>query len=187
PMLRIGAEHINRRYRGLHLLTWFIEVWFAAEAFEQAQSSGQLPPDEQFEPSFFLTIPGLKGEFPLWLSAEPRSKIQRLWELGKCLDFSPGESVGVDDGGTLRGFGCLRLNEAQGVWTQAAIRNQTFPASSFQLIQELIAYQVFDKVQDVIEGTEAPASIAEVRQAAREFAASVQRRMHRGILGWLSD
>jgi hypothetical protein len=69
-------------------------VWFLAEAFERAHSSGQISPDEPFDPWAFLIIPGLKGRFPLWLSAEPRSKLQRLQQQGKCLDFAPAEIVG---------------------------------------------------------------------------------------------
>jgi hypothetical protein len=186
PVLRIGAEHINRRYRNLHILTWFIEVWFAAEAFQQAQSSGEISPDEPFDPSFFITIPGLEGRFPLWLSAEPRSKLQRLWHQGKCLDFAPAEIVGECGSDTLHAFGCIRLNEAEGVWTQTVLRNQAFPASSFELVQELIAFQVYDKVRDVIEGTDAPVSVTEVKRAAKEFAAGVEWPMHMGLV-WLSD
>jgi hypothetical protein len=183
PILRIGAEHVNHRYRNLHLLTWFIEVWFALEAFEEAQASGQLPPDEPFDPWFFVTIPGLQGRFPLWLSAEPRSKLQRLWQQGKCLDFAPAKIVGGYGGDTLHAFGCIRLNEAEGVWTRTSLRNQAFPASSFELVQELVAFQVFDKVQDVVEGVDAPTAIPEIRRAATEFAAEVQRPIH---TGWLA-
>jgi hypothetical protein len=186
PALRVCAEHINRRYRGLNLLSWFIEVWFARESFDHAQSSGQIPLDETFDPCFFIPVPGLAGQFPLWMSAEPRSKLERLWQQGRCLDFAPAEIVGEDEPDNLLGFGCLRLNESEGVWTTAALRNQTFPASSFELVQELIAFQVFDKVQDAIEGTDSAVSVAEIRRVASEFVGRVQQPIYLG-LEWLAD
>jgi hypothetical protein len=84
----------------------------------------------------------------------------------------------------LHAFGCLRLNEAEGVWAQTALRNQAFPASSFELVQELIPFQVFDKVQDVMDGIDVPVSIAEIRRAAKEFAADVHQPIHLGFT-WL--
>ena len=129
---------------------------------------------------------GQRRQFPLWLAAEPRSKLQRLWQRGKCLDFAPAAIIGGYGTDTLHAFGCIRLNEAEGVWTQTAIRNQAFPASWFELVQELVAFQVFDKVQDVIEGSDAPVPIAEIKRAAKEFAVGVQQPMHVGLV-WLED
>src|SRR5262249_61559338 len=128
--------------------------------------------------SFVGAIRGLKGLFPLRLSAEPRSKLQRLWPQGKRLDSPPAKIIGGYRNDPLQAFACLRLNEREGVWTQTAIRNQAFPASSFALVQELIVFQLLDKVQDVLGGIDVPVSIAEVRRAAKGFTARVKHPTH---------
>jgi hypothetical protein len=183
PNLQIDAEHINRKYRNLHLLTWFVEVWFANEVFQLAQKEGQVPLDEPYDPSFFISIPGLKGRFPLWLSAEPTSKIQQLFQQGRCVDFAPAEIVGdVDD--AFCAFACLRISEREGVWVRTALRNQRFPASSFRLIQEIIPFHLIDKIQDVLDEKDSPVLIESIRRAAQEFSDSVHNPTHIGLM-WL--
>ena len=39
-LLRINSRYLNREFRGLDLLTYFVDVWFLREAFEQAKESG---------------------------------------------------------------------------------------------------------------------------------------------------
>lgn len=185
PVLQVDAEYINRKYRNLQLLTWFVEVWFANEAFQQLQREGQIPLDEPYDPSFFVTIPGLTGQFPLCLSAEPHSKIQRFCEQGKCLDFRPAEIIGDADG-SYHALACLRVSEQEGVWVRIALRNQTFPASSFRLIQEITAFHIIDKVEDVLDDKDSPVSIEEIKRATQEFSRSVQNPRHVG-LGWLPE
>ena len=96
PLLRINSEYLNRTYRKLDLLTWFVECWFANRAISDAQESGQVPPDEYLDPLSFIAIPGLPGRFPLWLSAEPLIAIGKLAEAGKCVDGVPSFFIGYE-------------------------------------------------------------------------------------------
>lgn len=187
PILRIGADYINRRYRNLHLLTWFVEVWFAKQAFEQMQREGEISFYEPFDPSFFLSIPGLKGRFPLWLSAEPLSKIRRLWSQGGCLDFLPTSIIGEDEDGYSHAFGCLRLSEWGGVCGRIALRNQKFPASSSMLIHELAALGVCDKVQDVLDGTDGIMPLQQIIEAVNTFSSSIRNPRQVGLSMWLPE
>ena len=48
PLLRIGSDYVTKTYRGLDLLTYFVEAWFLGEAFDDAQQKGLIPYDEPF-------------------------------------------------------------------------------------------------------------------------------------------
>src|SRR2546430_9714007 len=70
--------------------------------------------------------------------------LQRLWQQGKCLDSAPAEIVGGYGSDTLHAFGCLRLNESEGVWTQTALRNQADRKSTrLNSSHSQISYAVF--------------------------------------------
>src|SRR6266704_2970842 len=43
PYMRINARYLEDRYRGLDLLTYFVDVWFLSIAFHEAQASGHVP------------------------------------------------------------------------------------------------------------------------------------------------
>jgi hypothetical protein len=171
PILRINSEYINRKYRNLDLLTWFVEVWFAARDFEKAQEEGIAPLDEPFDPMMFLSIPGLRGRFPLWLSVEPRIKLQHLRDQKRCLDYVPAFLVGRDNHGSYRGMGCLRVNKSQGVQVFTAMRNHQFPVPTCEALEEIIVFQVHQKVQDVIDGLEAPMTVEAIKDSAKHFSA----------------
>jgi hypothetical protein len=66
PILRINSDYLWRHYRGMDLLTWFIEVWFAWQWYQEAQAAGEVPWDEVFSPWAIVSIPGNDRQFPLW-------------------------------------------------------------------------------------------------------------------------
>ena len=99
PLLRINSRYLNRKYRDMDMLTWFVHVWFAGKWFEEAQASGQVPHDEPFMPLAFVSLPGTEKRYPLWLSAVVRGKIQKLFFAGKILDMVPSQVIGTDTSG----------------------------------------------------------------------------------------
>ena len=55
PFIRINSRYLDDKYRGLDLLTYFVDVWFLAKAFYEAQSQGHIPYDEPFDPAFIIS------------------------------------------------------------------------------------------------------------------------------------
>lgn len=174
PLLRINAEYLNRNYRNLDLLTWIVEVWFANEAFNQAQASGHIPADEPFDPGMFFSIPGLKGRFPLWLSAEPRGKIRQLHESGKVRDQYPSLVIGKDKNGVYRGFAYIRIDQQSGVFTCSAMRSQRFPILESEVLYEILPFQVHQQLLDVLNGEDNSKSYAEIDSALAVFTKDVR-------------
>lgn len=51
-LLRINSKYLTPDYRGLDLLTYFVDAWFLERAFDEAQRSGAVPYDEPFDMTF---------------------------------------------------------------------------------------------------------------------------------------
>jgi hypothetical protein len=70
-LLRINSNYLNKKYRGLDLLTYFVDAWFLSEAFSEAQQNGLVPYDEDFDISFIVYDGKHEGKnFPYWLSLD---------------------------------------------------------------------------------------------------------------------
>jgi Protein of unknown function (DUF2726) len=175
PILRINAEYLNRRYRRLDLLTWFVEVWFLSRSFYDAQAKGEIPPDEPFDPCMAMSIPGLEGRFPLWLSSDPELKIDKLSKLGKCKDPRANIYIGYDHQQVCGGIGFVRVDEQVGVLTFSAMRSQRFPVPECEALQEVMPFLVHQLLVDVLDGDEHPKPLAEIRLAIAGFANYVKR------------
>ena len=49
-LLRSNSRYLDSKFRDMDLLTYFVEVWFMREAFDEAQRAGAVPYDEGFDP-----------------------------------------------------------------------------------------------------------------------------------------
>lgn len=168
-VLRVNFEYLNRTYRKLDLLTWFVECWFANRAISDAQENGQLPLDDYCDPQSFLEIPGLPGRFPLWLSAEPLIAIRKLAEAGKCLDPVPSYVIGFDQNNAYHGVAWLTIDDHRGVLATTAMRCQRSPVMRSDALHEILFFQVRDLLMDVIDGSEPGVALAEIDRKVSAF------------------
>ncbi|MGZ8223264.1 MAG: DUF2726 domain-containing protein [Methylobacter sp.] len=74
PILRINSKYIDRQYKGIDVLTYFIDVWFLEEAFYDAQETGIVPYDEPFDASSIFDD-GKGKKWPYWISSEIQVQI----------------------------------------------------------------------------------------------------------------
>lgn len=77
PLVRIGSNHVSRTFRGMTALRWIVEVGQLQNAFDEAQAIGQIPFDEDFDPTFLMTMER-GSKFPYWLSAEATVRIHKF-------------------------------------------------------------------------------------------------------------
>ena len=152
PLLRINNRYLPKTYRGLDLLSWFVEVWFTWVWFEKAQESGEVPLDEIFMPSMMVTIPGYDKQFPLYLSAPIRNKIQKLCISGKIIDLVPSHIIGRDDAGNYKAISYIRVTTKSGLLVETAMRSQDFPVSESDALDEIVTFQLYSELESYLEG-----------------------------------
>jgi hypothetical protein len=173
PLLRVNANYLEKEYRGMTLLTWFVEVWYAKQAFDAAQENGQIPLDEPFMPWGMAGIPERKNTFPLWLSANVRLKIQEYRLNGRVLDMMPSLLIGMDGNGNYRAIAFLRIDEETGVFTKTGMRTQRFPVAESEALDEIVVCELYEALKETLNGDRDPTSRAKIEEGIREFEGAV--------------
>jgi hypothetical protein len=175
PMLRINSAYIDRQFRGMDLLTWFIEVWFAREAFDRAQASGTIPPDEIFDPCFIVYC-GNSPSYPYWLSRDALLRIQDLYKAGSICDFAPSHIVGMDGNGNYRAISWLRVTNEGGILVRTGMRNQLFPVVISEVVGELVTLDLYEALQSVLAGKTRPLALSEIDRHIKGFERAYELR-----------
>lgn len=169
PLLRINANYLTDRYRGMDLLTWAVEYWFLSNIIYEQQEHGNLPQDEPIDPTWFLYLPDRAGSFPMWLSMEPRQKIKKLYEGGEILDPIPSIIVGTDTAGDYRGVSFIRIDDEVGTYVLSAMRNQSFPIIESELLEEILAFEIYEKLKAVLRGQSNATSLKIIDEKIKQF------------------
>ncbi|VAW67379.1 hypothetical protein MNBD_GAMMA08-1001 [hydrothermal vent metagenome] len=176
PLLRINSNYLKKAYRGMDLLSWFVEVWFAWGWFEKAQASGEVPVDEIFMPQMMINIPGYDKQFPLMLSAPIRNKIQKLCFSEKIIDMVPSHIIGRSDDGTYRAISYIRVTKEQGIIVDTAMRSQDFPVSQVDALDELVTFQLYEKLIETLESGVGLIYLEEIASHIEEFKKKYEMR-----------
>ena len=169
PLLRINSNYLQKKYRDMDLLSWFVEVWFAREWFDDAQKSGLLPYGEPFTPWSFTGIPGSDKPFPLCLSSQASNKMRKLFFDGKVKDFIPSHSVALSDDGTYRAIAFIRITADSGVMVETAMRAHSFVMSPQEGLSEIIVLQLYECLMEVLSGSTKAVPVQKIDKRVRSF------------------
>lgn len=157
PFIRINSRYLEDRYRGLDLLTYFVDVWFLAQAFNEAQERGQIPPEEMFDPTFIISDGQPNGKkWPYWISIELQADIQRMFKKHLIEQPSPSDWIGMDDRGNYRCLAWLFLTAETCVFIETGMRGHSFPVVySSDLLSQLAVYDLHVAIRKTLDGTAA--------------------------------
>lgn len=175
-LLRINSNYLKKAYRGMDLLSWFVEVWFASVWFEKAQASGEVPYDEIFMPQMMVNIPGYDKQFPLWLSALIRNKIRELRFSEKIIDMVPSLIIGRSEDGIYRALSYIRVTKEKGIIVDTAMQAQNFPVPQVDALDELVVFQLYEKLQETLENGEDLIPIQEIADMISNFKEKYEMR-----------
>jgi hypothetical protein len=94
PYVRVNGRYLDDKYRGLDLLTYFVDVWFLCIAFDEAQAAGNIPGDEIFDPSSIISDGQPNGRtWPYWLSLDLQIRIQKMYEVRTIVQPAPSHGL----------------------------------------------------------------------------------------------
>jgi len=177
PLLRINSRYLDREFRGLDLLTYFVDVWFLQEAFEDAQRNGAVPYDEPFDPAFIYSNGADDGNrWPYWLSIDLQNCIQKLYEDRKVDQMVPSHWVGIDNRGDYRCLSWLALPGDRAIYTTTGMRNQNFPVVVSDLLGMIGVFDVFETLKLYLSGQGTVASRTELREKIAYFERTFEMR-----------
>jgi hypothetical protein len=144
PILRINSRYIDREYKGIDLLTYFIDVWFLEEAFYDAQEKGIIPYDEPFDACSIFD--GGKGnKWPYWISSEIQIELQKLYRLKKINQPAPSHWIGVDANENYRCICWVETDKENVVYVKTGMRRQLYTAVHISDLLSMLAIFDLDK------------------------------------------
>jgi hypothetical protein len=152
PLLRINSRYIQRRYRQMDLLSWFVIYWFAQRMIDDAYESGSLPIDAGVDPLMCVDLPGTSRRFPLWLSADVRIAFERFYEQGQCVDPGPSVFVGSDDSGAFHAIAYMAVSDAVGLVAETAMRAQQFNVPCAEVVEAIADHQIYEEFLKLVNG-----------------------------------
>ena len=153
-LLRVNSRYLTPAYRGLDLLTYFVDAWFLERAFSQAQTDGLVRYDEPFDVTFIYSN-GQDGskKWPYWLSLDIQEQIRALHEKGRIGQMIPSAYVGTDDAENYRCLSWLVLDASSVLCVKTGMKAQRFPAVyESELIAMLAMFDLYELVRKVLAG-----------------------------------
>lgn len=152
PLLRINSNYINREYKGIDLLTYFIDVWFLEKAFYEAQSKGVVPADEDFDACLILDD-GKGRKWPYWISSGVQVKIQQHYLNNRINQMAPSHWIGKDDEGNYKCIAWVEVSEGDVVFVKTGMRKQLFQAVQISdLLSMLAIFDIDRKIDEHLAG-----------------------------------
>jgi hypothetical protein len=152
PLLRINANYLNRKYRSLDLLTYFVDVWFLRQSFLEAQMAGQISWDEPFDPASVISDGSHKQNWPFWLCVDAQAKFRGLFDNKKVAAPGPDCWTGVDDKNQLRCLASIRLPTGEGCFVETGMRSQNFPVAENDVLEQIATVDLYDVLDEILEG-----------------------------------
>jgi len=155
PLLRVNANHVIRKFRGMTLLRWIIEVTQTGIAFDKAQAAGHIPYDEPFDPAMIFSD-GSGRKWPYWLSVDAARNINNFLR-GQVGEKAWVTMAGSDRQGNLHHFQYLRIND-KFLCVKTAARYQDVNIPVFDMLDQISQYEMGEQLEKYLQGNVPPLS-----------------------------
>lgn len=171
PYIRIDSRYLDKKYRGLDLLTYFIDVWFAWESFEKAQAAGKIPYDEIFDPGLIVSGGISSGRsWPYWLSIGCQNKIQKWHAEDKVIQPCCSHWIGRDADDNLKGISWIFINQHNGIYVKTEMQEQNFSGvCCWDLLSQIAIFEVYENLEEVFESKRKMISSKEIEANIKEY------------------
>lgn len=144
PLLRINSKYIDRKYKGIDLLTYFVDVWFLETAFYEAQQKGIIPLDEPFDACMFINN-GKNQKWPYWISSEIQLKMQQFYKDKRIKQPAPSFWVGTDKKGNYKCICWLEIDDQNIIHVKTGMQKQLFSAVYISDLISMLSFFDIDK------------------------------------------
>jgi len=166
PLLRINANYVDKNFRDLDLLTYFIEVWFLREAFFEAQAGGRIPWDEPFDPASVM-MDGIRDrKWPFWLSVDARIKIEKLFEDKLVETRGANYWVGTDAAKRYRCLAWIGLPGGSACFVETGMQSQNFPVREGDVLEQIAVIDLHEALDKIARGELKPQAAASLKEKA---------------------
>lgn len=181
PLLRLNANHLQRRFRQWDLLSYFVETWFLKRAFDDAQAAGAIPLDEDFDPMMVIDD-GAGKRWPYWFAAPSQIAIQRLHKAGKVAHHAPSHLIGLDARGNYRCLAFLKVTADEWAVIRTGMRAQLFDVCTSDVVWQVGVVELQERLDEILAGRVSPQRYAEVDASVRHFESAYEACRSGGVV-----
>jgi hypothetical protein len=165
-VLRINANHVTRRFRGISVLRWIIEVTELEKSFYDAQQAGHVPWDEPFDPAMVVFDDGKGRKWPYWLSVLATQRLNDF--VRKTQQRGWAGITGYDKEKNLHELSFVWFDNCV-IWSETGVRHQSFDFPAYDLLREISICELQLKLGEYQEGKRQPVSGAQFQQVCERF------------------
>ncbi|HHX8443444.1 TPA: DUF2726 domain-containing protein [Vibrio diabolicus] len=178
PILRANFNYVSKEFKGLDLLTYFIECWFLCEDFQQAQLMGNIPYEEDFDPCFLIsTSSDTNSKFPYWISLEAQLAIEKLYKQGQIKQRVPSDWVGLDNKGNYRCITWLEVSDHEVIHLTTGMHDQQFNCVSIsETIKMINIVELHQALNDFLDKKIKAVSTEQFKILLEQFTSSYEPR-----------
>jgi Protein of unknown function (DUF2726) len=148
PILRINANHVFRKYRGMNLLRWIIEVIQLQRSFDEAQEKGEIPFDEPFDPANIMDD-GSGRKWPYWLSVTATARINKFVLNGQGTRAWVA-LIGEDDDQNLHSLEYIRVGD-QILYVRTSVRSQDADIPRYDMMREVTDCEMGEQLASFLQ------------------------------------
>jgi very-short-patch-repair endonuclease len=132
-VLRINSNYVTKRFRGMSVLRWIVEVTELEKWFSNAQDSGHIPWDEPFSAAMIMHD-GKGRSWPYWLSVSATRELNKfLSDYHRYGHSGWGCIIGSDANENLLMLSYCWFGDNV-IWSKTGIRRQNFHFPVYELL-----------------------------------------------------
>jgi Protein of unknown function (DUF2726) len=150
PIIRINANYVLRKYRGMTLLRWIIEVLQMQASFDEAQARGDVPFDEAFDPAMIISD-GSSRKWPYWLSADAHARIHNFLRDTRAETQGWVTLFGEEEEQRLHCLEYIYFDD-QALFVRTSLRNQDANVPQFDMIREVTHCEMGERLMAFFQG-----------------------------------
>jgi Protein of unknown function (DUF2726) len=164
-VLRINANHVTRRFRGISVLRWIIEVTELEKWFHDEQQAGHIPWDADFD-AMMMFDAGKGRKWPYWLSVSATQRLNDFVHKRRHRGWAG--ITGHDKENNLHELSFIWFDNSV-IWSTTGVRHQRFDFPAYDLLREISICELESKLREYQEGNCRPVSGAQFQQVCERF------------------
>ncbi|GJM76499.1 hypothetical protein HMSSN036_87150 [Paenibacillus macerans] len=108
-------------------------------------------------------------KFPMFLSYDIRKELRELCDKNIIRSFLPSVWIGRDKKLNRHGICWIYINEEEGLFVTSGMRAQNFPISESELLEEIMIFDLYEKLKSYLKGNIEASSNKEISSKINEF------------------
>jgi hypothetical protein len=174
PLLRINRHYLNSSFSKWDLLRWFATVFFIKHSWDQDVAAGRISPEDSIFDPAFVSVRTKSGSRSLELERHALAEFGRLFRAQELPWHVPDWITAQGEDRTLRAIAWIAVSENEAAFAKTAMQPHNLGDWVQFAVRGIVLTQLHHGLISVLEGSETPLPMEEIRLRVEEFKSSNQ-------------